>query len=125
MMAKGIKKAMTPMNTMCFTVYRFFPKKLSMAESHRTHPSHPLGSPSFPPLSRGSSGTEWRDWASVLTVTSVQLCVKRLLAHPAWGLELLAYFAPLPCQLAIHGSFYEQSSTRWGYPNNPRHVFAN
>jgi hypothetical protein len=41
-----VPEAMTPMNTMCFTIYIFFPKKFFMAESHRTHPSHPL----FPPI---------------------------------------------------------------------------
>jgi hypothetical protein len=74
---------------------------------------------------RGSSGTELRNWAAVLTVTSIQLCVKRLLARPAWGLELLAYFVLLPRQLVIYRPFYEQLSDHCGYQNNPRHVFAN
>jgi hypothetical protein len=84
----------------------------------------PLSSTSFRQSIRGSSGTELRDWAAVLRVASIQLCVKRLLARPAWGLELLAYFVLLPCQLVIDRLFYEQSQT-CGCQNNPRHVFAN
>jgi hypothetical protein len=72
----------------------------------------PVGSPLSSRQSiRGSSGTEWRNWASVLRVVSVQLCVKRLLTRPAGGLELLGYFVFLLRQLGIYRSFYEQSSS--------------
>src|SRR5262245_22577738 len=72
------------------------------------------------PLSRGSSGVDLRTWASVLKVAAVRLCVKRLPAHPAWGLELPRYFVLLLRQLGIHRPFYEQYPTQrraWGLPD--------
>jgi hypothetical protein len=85
------------------SLYRNFSKKILYGgkaynpyNPYRLLPvGSPLSSTSFRQSIRGSPGTELRNWASVLTVTSVQLCVKRLLARI----------------LSIHRPFYEQSSS--------------
>jgi hypothetical protein len=95
------------------SLYRNFSKKILYGgkaynpyNPYRLLPvGSPLSSTSFRQSIRGSPGTELRNWASVLTVTSVQLCVKRLLARPAWGLELLAYSPFCPGYWAYIGHF--------------------